>query len=250
MKYNDVLILVERMSKEQQEAGQREMAKRDLEPFIRLKKYFVNKWKNTGIEGLKNKKIELERYKEIIRDSVKESKLTSPELKEFLKKEMGFNPKFKVEKNPEYFSFAFDDETFEKKILLNKDYMDSYSNYNGIYFKNADKIRPLIKKFLIGHEYGHLYDFLKRYIETGKKDTVDTSTGKDEEVENSEGSANAYSIDNMYRKDRSNLLSKAGKIPPEMIEYSKDKKLNDLYYNGTVKKSKYFNKIIRRNNGV
>ena len=31
---------------------------------------------------------------------------------------------------------------------------------------------------------------------------------------------------------------------------SKDKKLNDLYYNGTVKKSKYFNKIIRRNNGV
>ena len=90
MKYDDVLILVERMSKEQQEAGQREMAKRDLDPFIRLKKYFVNKWKNTGIEGLKNKKIELERYKEIIRDSVKESKLTSPELKEFLKKRNGF----------------------------------------------------------------------------------------------------------------------------------------------------------------
>ena len=203
----------EAISKAQQEMSQREMAKRDLDPFVRLKRYFMNKWHNTGINGLKNKKIEIERYKEIIRDSVKESKLTSPELKDFLKKEMGFNPKLQVikpdEKNRN--AFGYDDETDKKFMMIDKDNIRNTTSSAGLIFYDNNEIKDIIAKFIIGHEYGHLYDFMKRYIETGIKMTVPTMARTPEEYDatkKSEARASKFSIYNMYRKDRWELLKR------------------------------------------
>lgn len=262
MNFNDALLIVEKRTKEQQERGQRAMTIRDLDPFIRLKRYFMNKWHNTGVSGLKNKKVEIERYKEVIRDSVKESKLTSPKLKEFLKREMGFYPKIKAVSSSQNFGFAFDDETMEKLLFVNKDFIDNETDVNGIHFNNDKSIRPIIKKFLIAHEYGHLYDFLKRYIETGVKDTVDTRTGGDKEVKNSEGLANAYAINNLYRKDRRKLLTnseneleynkklaaqKNKKLGAEVFKIpDEDARLMKLYFDGTKDKSDIFKKYFEK----
>ena len=42
MNFNDVLLIIEKRTKEQQERGQRVMTIRDLDPFIRLKRYFMS----------------------------------------------------------------------------------------------------------------------------------------------------------------------------------------------------------------
>ena len=42
---------------------------------------------------------------------------------------------------------------------------------NGISLtKDAENLKKNMKKFIILHEYGHLYNFLKDYIETGRVD--------------------------------------------------------------------------------
>lgn len=228
MKYNEVVLLVEKVSKEQQEIAQRLMTKRDLDPFLKLKKYLINKWRNTGIEGLKNKKIELERYKELLRASVKESRLTSPEIKEFIKQEMGFYPKFEAREYTEddKCAFAYGDK---KYILVNKDNVNKTTNSAGLFFQDDKEIRNIISKFILGHEYGHLFDFMKRYVETGKKYIIPTKVDTPKEAkatEESEGSASGFSIEGLYRKDRWELLKRALEIiDPEISDEENIKKL-------------------------
>ena len=117
------------------------------------------------------------------------------------------------------------------KLVLRTE-VDEYSN--GLKFSNLEKkeIRDNIRKFIIYHEYGHLYEFLKDFIETGKAEIIDTQTARPSEVIDNEGKANAYAIDNMYRKDRRELLKNSSFEKTDKLD-----RLKDAY-----KKSKTFEK--------
>ena len=113
---------------------------------------------------------------------------------------------------------------------------------------------------MIMHEYGHLFEFLKEVVETGKveiKGTVGLALdGRYDELENLEGKANAYAIDNMYRKDRRELLKNSqGYKKEEIIKSNKAVKaaknqeaekikMTDFYISGTNKNSKMLSKTV------
>ena len=44
----DIICLIEGRTKEQQEKGQREMAKQALEPLYRIKEFFLKRWYSGG----------------------------------------------------------------------------------------------------------------------------------------------------------------------------------------------------------
>ena len=91
-----------------------------------------------------------------------------------------------------------------------------------------------MKKLIILHEYGHLYNFLKDFIETGKAEIVDTLSANRKDRKDridSEGKANAYALENMYRKDRRELI-KNSDLNNERIKKAKESlKKEDGVYN-------------------
>ena len=119
---------------------------------------------------------------------------------------------------------------------------DRYLNGFDFTEKQAKENENIIWKFIIMHEQGHLFEYLKNLIETGTIRQVSTSdfqfSQKDKQnVNDSEAGANAYAIDNMYRKDRRELLKNSS--------FEKTDKLNrlkDAYKKDLDKKSKTFEK--------
>ena len=237
IKFSDCSILMETITPEQKEKGQRVMNQKAIEPFEKIRNYLVNKWENRRKtkEDYKKKKEEFLRYNIII-ELLKDNKLESKKTKDadnYVKNITGEKPKIITYKNKNFSGLVADYQGLPKLVLRTE--VDEYSN--GLKFSNLEKkeIRENIRKFIIYHEYGHLYEFLKDFIETGKAEIIDTQTARPSEVIDSEGKANAYVIDNMYRKDRRELLKNSE--PDENNQYSK------RYYDGLKKYSKTYQKI-------
>ena len=237
IKFSDCSILMEAITPEQKEKGQRVMNQKAIEPFEKIRNYLVNKWKNRKKtkEDYKKKKEEFLRYNIII-ELLKDNKLESKKTKDvdnYVKNITGEKPKIITYKNKNFSGLVADYQGLPKLVLRTE--VDEYSN--GLKFSNLEKkeIRDNIRKFIIYHEYGHLYEFLKDFIETGQAEIIDTQTARPSEVIDNEGKANAYAIDNMYRKDRRELLKNSE--PDENNQYSK------RYYDGLKKHSKTYQKI-------
>ena len=237
IKFSDCSILMEAITPEQKEKGQRVMKQKAIEPFEKIRNYLVNKWKNRKKtkEDYKKKKEEFLRYNIII-ELLKDNKLESKKTKDvdnYVKNITGEKPKIITYKNKNFSGLVADYQGLPKLVLRTE--VDEYSN--GLKFSNLEKkeIRDNIRKFIIYHEYGHLYEFLKDFIETGQAEIIDTQTARPSEVIDNEGKANAYAIDNMYRKDRRELSKNSE--PDENNQYSK------RYYDGLKKHSKTYQKI-------
>lgn len=237
IKFSDCSILMEAITPEQKEKGQRVMNQKAIEPFEKIRNYLVNKWENRKKtkEDYKKKKEEFLRYNIII-ELLKDNKLESKKTKDadnYVKNITGEKPKIITYKNKNFSGLVADYQGLPKLVLRTE--VDEYSN--GLKFSNLEKkeIRDNIRKFIIYHEYGHLYEFLKDFIETGQAEIIDTQTARPSEVIDNEGKANAYAIDNMYRKDRRELLKNSE--PDENNQYSK------RYYDGLKKHSKTYQKI-------
>ena len=237
IKFSDCSILMEAITPEQKEKGQRVMNQKAIEPFEKIRNYLVNKWENRKKtkEDYKKKKEEFLRYNIII-ELLKDNKLESKKTKDadnYVKNIAGEKPKIITYKNKNFSGLVADYQGLPKLVLRTE--VDEYSN--GLKFSNLEKkeIRDNIRKFIIYHEYGHLYEFLKDFIETGQAEIIDTQTARPSEVIDNEGKANAYAIDNMYRKDRRELLKNSE--PDENNQYSK------RYYDGLKKHSKTYQKI-------
>ena len=153
----------------------------------------------------------------------------------YVKNITGEKPKIITYKNKNFSGLVADYQGLPKLVLRTE--VDEYSN--GLKFSNLEKkeIRENIRKFIIYHEYGHLYKFLKDFIETGKAEIIDTQAARPSEVIDNEGKANAYAIDNMYRKDRRELLKNSSFEKTDKLDMLKDAYKKDL-----DKKSKTFEK--------
>ena len=237
IKFSDCSILMEAITPEQKEKGQRVMNQKAIEPFEKIRNYLVNKWENRRKtkEDYKKKKEEFLRYNIII-ELLKDNKLESKKTKDadnYVKNITGEKPKIITYKNKNFSGLVADYQGLPKLVLRTE--VDEYSN--GLKFSNLEKkeIRDNIRKFIIYHEYGHLYEFLKDFIETGKAEIIDTQTARHSEIIDNEGKTNAYAIDNMYRKDRRELLKNSE--PDENNQYSK------RYYDDLKKHSKTYQKI-------
>lgn len=137
---NKELALLEAISKEQKEAGQREMAKKELDVFYRLRSYFHDKWNNKKIktkEEYEQKRKEFALLNYFVNLGLEESKLN----------------------NNSYFANALDANLYFK---VNIQKLSSEYTIDDIELKtNTEEVR----KFIVMHEYEHLYNFLKNVIE-------------------------------------------------------------------------------------
>jgi len=185
--------LLEGVSKELKEKGQREMNKIESNPFFKLREYLIEKWDGKITkEDLKKKRAEFGRFNSLIalsKDMIKES---DPEAKEYLKQVLGTKPVWATLDNS-----TFGDREQSRTLgggdsvavlalgnpTIGKDY-----SVNGLKFKEpSEKLKKIIRKFIILHEYGHFYDWLKQMVENNEGYLIDTIRATPEEVVDSEG---------------------------------------------------------------
>ena len=251
--------LLEKISKEQQEKGQREMEKENIKPFVQLKKYLFNKWENKKLnkEQIIQKRLEYCRFNYLIEMSKEFLSQSNKKSQQYLKnitgnylnwlagssdlilgtKEKSAIVRGDGEQTPAFMSVG-------RPSLKNKEEIS-----NGLKFKiDNKKIRKNIRKLIVLHEYGHLYEFLKDVVETGKGDIVDTLSASTDKVVDSEGKANAYALENMYRKDRRELLKNSGLTNKGLDDseriINKNHRLSDEYLAGTKKHSKTIKRVL------
>ena len=229
----DIICLIEGRTKEQQEKGQREMARQALEPIYRIKEFFLKRWYSGG--NVKRNAIEKTRYNEFLKslNSVQIHK----DIREYVKNVTG-----KDSENCKYFENCLV-ELAKGVPVIGLD-REEHEYANGINFNlNSKQMRKNVRQFIILHEYGHLFDYFKHYIITGEYKITGTFGSKKEEITDSESSANNYALKNMYRKNRRELL-KNSDLSKEKIENAK-RDLNDPkgYHLGStyVAKVNYFN---------
>lgn len=244
----------EKITKAQQEIGQREMNKIYSDPFIKLNEWFNEEWKNKP----KNKIYFLQKQRiDFLNKAFNEQKNKSnEEIQNYLKSVNGQELKAQVLKgngngvydnNGKILPQLFIDPTFQKsaKRII-----------NGICFKLEDNefLELCLRRFLILHEYGHLFEYMKDYVLYGKAKIIKTLADNIDEVQCSEGKANDYAIKNSYRKDilymflNSELTDK--ELNQQVIDRLKDMKrnketekdANDIinYRTGTAKYSESF----------
>ena len=250
-------IFLEAISKEMKEKGQREMWKISSDILYRLNEYFIHKWnkpKKTKQDFL-DKKQEQFRFNDI--KEYFEKYNPSEETKKFYREKMDKNPKYPINsKLTELSSNVVPASTnpYQLSIVYNRDYdfsflKDAKRFVNGFTFdkSNIKKIEPLIWKFVILHEEGHLFDICKKYIE-GNRENVGTAQayyGSDEEYKKGvdmESGANAQAIDNMYRKDRREFLKQTTTSKKDIENISKDDKrsVRQMYLGKFLDKSKTY----------
>lgn len=226
-------ILSEKMSKEQQEAGQREMMNRST-VFTRLKEYLDNKWngKDSPLNKyqLKQKLNEYRRFEEIKKIGKNSRNKTDKNVKAYITKSFGKKPEWQIEKGYTRFTstnaFAPNNKEDEPKIS----YLKSKERIKNSPFQinsEEEKIVSIFNKYELEHEYGHLYNWLKKYIISGKLEPLINTLDKNKiEASKNEGKADNYAFNNLYRKDRRALL-----------------KDSNLSYNELKISSKLFNRI-------
>lgn len=256
MTLDECLVFVEGISKELKEMGQREMWKLYSDVLYRLNEYLTKKWASKKItkENLLKKREEQKRFAELKGwfERYKPDEATRKWYLEKLKKYPNYPIQTKMIELTSDDVVPGETDPYTMSILYKRNFSFSFLKdagrfVNGFTFDKSDisKIEPLIWKFVILHEEGHLYDFAKKYIETGLPpilDAVGTEQalfGTDEEYEKgmeSEGSANNQALKNMYRKDRREFLNQTTtkKEDIESIKKTKARWAKQIYL-GKVK---------------
>lgn len=255
----DELVLNEKISSEQKEKGQRIMQKLETNVFYRLKKQLEKDWEDKSVtkENLKKKKAEFDKLRELIKIGEHLKLSNDKETEKYLSKNSVLPIKWSIKNNDIPNSAGALDPSAGKYPTLK--FSDvSLDNHNlpfdlGLINYNND-IEKVIKTFAALHEYGHLYNYLYELIKTGKAEVVSTLSGGALKVANSEGKANAYAFDNMYRKDRRELLKNSSYDKESLIRarqrtllglsYGNGVSASDLYKVGTKNKSKTLEKTL------
>ena len=238
-----VETILEGVSKEQKEIAQRAMAKENMKILNRLKNYLDNKWKNKkkAKEDYLQARKEYGRLTNIIKNFTALSAESDPEIKSYLKNVIGDVPQWlTLKSNNRQSGFSQDGSSTPTVILSTGKVEDIKPLDYG--FKNTDdkKLRVLIRQEIALHEYGHLFDFLVKAIETGfvpePKDTKNLFLSrKFQELENLEGKANDYALSSMYRKDRRELLKNSSlDYKEEVKNKNKIEQVKDGTYDGKV----------------
>lgn len=242
-------VLQEKISRQQKEAGAKAMDGINLDPFTQLKRAFNWRWKDRGELSVKERKqkfVENKRLAQLLKkigdkkEKERIANVSDKQTQEYIKSILGKIPEFVVNSN---FGNSLTDNGEEISVSispnLSKDNRTNEYFVDGFNFgKTIDKnIEKAIRKFIIGHEYGHLFNYLDTFVRTGKAGKiVDTFRDNVDEVVDSEGKANTYSIANLNRYDKRNIIKKTG-FSREEAENSKDKLRR--WKNGTPEKLTY-----------
>ena len=205
---NRNILLFEAISKEQKEKGQREMAKKEIDIFYQLGKWLKERWNKPlkTKEEHNQKKEEFGRLNYLTAIGIEMSKENDKRIDSYIKNINGEKLKwFSLKKeNTENSPGGIKQNYGELPYLeLGTPRLPKDKLQDDFGFKTSTKeLRKNIRKFIIMHEYGHLFEFMKDVITTGEGGIVDTLNDDPRKVIDSEGKANAYALDNMYRKDR------------------------------------------------
>ena len=265
MKFEEVNLIIEGVSKSQKEAGQRAMATQAYQLKNQLISWFNDRWsaKNAHNAGLTldKKKIEKERLDRILEkielhqeraeDSFNDNYYTALRTKELTgapvqwrtheaaRRKSGAVTYPRISEMPDQQREWFKMSDPENSINV---YLDT------LYGDEDTKSEKIEGKFFILHEYKHLLDMFKQIIVSGKCKGVDTYSeikkGHIKKIQKVEGRANAHALDNIYRKDRLSYLvntsdgkkilnTKVKKVPKKVSNV-----FNDVYAQGTARYSK------------
>lgn len=264
MEINEVENILEGVSKQQKETGQRAMNIEYSKISYRLDEYFNKKWQNKKtkedyINAIKEKK-RLQFVKKLLKLG---PILSSHKAKNYVKETLGYKPEIKT-RQPLFGTGNYFSQKHKEVVLTNS--KSKNGNYaapigvGGINTYSDKDLKELYKiwnKLNALHEYTHVFDYLKTYIETGKGSLGIKGTSElTDKVKDVEGSAMAGETDLVYRKDRREILKhKDYSLPGLRFSYDREteenyKKLmnkedpnrsryiNSLYLKGRYEKSK------------
>lgn len=228
--------ILEAVSREQKEAGQRAMNAEYSKISYRLDEYFNKKWQNKKtkedyINATKEKK-RLALVKKFLKLG---PVLSSKKGREFVKNTTGNEPEFRTRMSlsgENAFSQRFKNVVFTNSKMSDSKYMVPVGggDLNSFDKNEFERLYKIWNKMIILHEYTHVFDYLKNYIETGKaslgiKGTYEMS----DKVKDVEGSAMAGETDLVYRKDRREILQKRKTDKRSNLKFSHDKETEEYY---------------------
>lgn len=216
-------LLIEKITMEQKRKGAEILSKKYLDPLLILSNYLKDKWRNKiGRYGLT--KSELNKKKEEFnRLNLLEKKVIQefsdigiePEVENYVSKMTQAPFSWLTTNGKDYSTYLKNDKnTSDIKIPKINIIMNPKKNELGTSdfgFKDkSGKNKQKIEEFTYRHELGHVFDYLKQFVETGEPNLTDTIAAlkqrKFKDVADSEGKANAYALDDLDRFTRRELL--------------------------------------------
>ena len=155
------LELLEARTKRQQELGEFEMAKKELDPIYKIRNYVKNKWTNRPKtkEEYKKTKEEFLRLQYIISVASELILKNDKRMEQYIKDISKVEPKWDIRGN-RIDQFTQDKYSKYPYITINTD-LFYYENK----FKFYELDKEILKKFIINHEYDNLYEYLKNFVE-------------------------------------------------------------------------------------
>lgn len=155
------LELLEARTKRQQELGEFEMAKKELDPIYKIRNYVKNKWTNRPKtkEEYKKMKEEFLRLQCIISVASELILKNDKRMEQYIKDISKVEPKWDIRGN-RIDQFTQDKYSKYPYITINTD-LFYYENK----FKSYELDKEILKKFIINHEYDNLYEYLKNFVE-------------------------------------------------------------------------------------
>jgi len=267
--------LLEHITQEQKKKGAKEMAKQFLDPVFILNSYLKQKWNNRLLTKKEayQKRLEFIRFKKLVERIMVEFGITKYKESEYVPKITGKANNWLVVDGNNYQTYFPQDDNIERQIPQ----IDIIKNPNkkqlgsiDFGFKNkTGENKKRIEEFTYRHELGHVFDYLRKYVESEKLDLTSTidaiKKGNFNKLADSEGKANAYALDGLDRFTRRELLKNSSinrrtldrdktaleidnaiKNNPEASNGKKQriKKATQIYRAGTEKHSKTINKTL------
>lgn len=272
----DCDLLLEKITQEQKRKGAEEMSKLYLDPVLMLNNYLGNKWKNCKAltkKEAEQKKIEFSRFKKLLKKINEEFSLTKYKESDYEPKITGKQNGWLVTNGKNYQTYFTNDDRIERELpqidIIKNPTKKQLGSFDFGFKNKAGENKKNIEEFTYRHELGHIYDCLKRYVETGELSLLDTKQavedGNIKQLADSEGKANAYALDGLDRFTRRELLKNSSinrrtldrdktaleidnaiKSNPESSNGKKQriKKATQIYRAGTEKHSKTINKTL------
>lgn len=173
------LELLEARTKRQQELGEFEMAKKELDPIYKIRNYVKNKWTNRPKtkEEYKKMKEEFLRLQYIISVASELILKNDKRMEQYIKDISKVEPKWDIRGN-RVDQFTQDKYSKYPYITINTD-LFYYENK----FKSYELDKEILKKIIINHEYDNLYEYLKSFVEINNNPKiVDTMNGDTKEI--------------------------------------------------------------------
>lgn len=248
----EVETLLEGISKEQKEAGQRAMNMEYSKISYRLDEYFNKKWSGKKIKEDYMQMAKEKKRLAIVKKVLKLGPaLSGKKSTEYIKNTLGYEPEART-KMSKFGSNSFS-QRFKSVYLTNsKRSENAYSvpvgggNFDYV-DKNFEEYSKIWNKMIALHEYTHVFDYLKNYIENGKADLgVKYTEQMNSKVKDVEGSAMAGETDLLYRKDRRTIL-KNQERQIDTLRFPHSKKAEEEYEKALDKsdpnRSRYINAI-------